>query len=190
SGSGFTGLSSGRPLLCDPLEQQAAIEVLAGGIRLEGQVGHIGAAKVLVEDPVGNANPVVFAKPVDGVVVDHNLADAVHRHGTQQHGDGDHQQGPAGGEAAGGGQGAAHGGVVVLALGAHVAVALELVVGNHHQVGGNKQYGQQPGQKHPDRHEDAEHLHRRDGGQRQGGEGGDGGQRSVEHGGEQGVHHL
>ncbi len=50
--------------------------------RTQGEVGHVGAAEMVVEHPVGRADGMLRLEPFGGVVVDPDLTDTV---------DGDHQ---------------------------------------------------------------------------------------------------
>ena len=169
---------------------QIGIQPLAVISRHQRQIGHIGAAEMPVQYLVGDPDGVGFLEPFDRIVVDIDPADAItaqhHQRRDPQH----DQTGMAVHGPAQALQPPAHHRVRIVRIGGKMAEVLQLFLRHHHDIGGHEQDCQDPGEENADGNENAEHLHRRNRGQRQRGETDHRRQRGKQHRHEQLMHDL
>ncbi len=158
------------------------------GFPVQDQVGHVGAAEVLVEDPVGHPDGMVFFEPLDGIVVHLDLRDP-HDRQDQDHA-GDPQDGvdvPEGALAGGAEpsleEGRRPGGILRPAEGG------QRRFGKEHDISRDESDGQHPRQQDPESHEQPENPDRGNGRQGQRGESRRRRQAGEQHGSEQLGHH-
>ena len=145
---------------------------------------------MFIQHFIGCSQLMFFRKPFNGVVVNHNFGDAVGRDATDQNGCDHNGNTVAGRKAANLNQKAPHQGMVFFALTAGMPIPFQLVIGNHHDVSGNKQDRQQPSQKNTNGNKEPKYLYRGNRCQRERGKAGHSGQRCVQHRLEQRVHHV